>query len=141
VHVGSVAEGYPEMRTRILLTVVLAAGLIVAIGTLSASANGSTAGAARPTSLYSKVSNLIGIGDDQTRVAPGALDDGKNLLPQATITLDDAIKAAKESQSGSLGEVDLEYFKGHLVFNVDIGDHDVKVDAANGDVLSANANN
>ncbi len=124
------------MRKRIFLTFVLAAGLMVAIGTVSASANGPTAGASRPTSLFSKVTDLVGIGDE-TQVAPETLDDGKDLLPQATITLDDAIKAAQRSQSGSLGEVDLEHFKGQLVFNVDIGDHDVKVDAANGNVLSS----
>ena len=32
---------------------------------------------------------------------------------------------------------DLEDYQGHLVFNVDVGSHDVKVDAANGNVLAA----
>jgi len=36
-----------------------------------------------------------------------------------------------------LNEVDLEDYQGHLVFNVDVGSHDVKVDASNGDVLAA----
>ena len=34
--------------------------------------------------------------------------------------------------SGSLGQVDLEQFQGRLVYTVDIEDHEVKVDAANG---------
>ena len=65
------------------------------------------------------------------------LDDGANLLPQAKITEAEAIKAAQTAASGPLNEVDLEDYQGHLVFNVDVGSHDVKVDASNGDVLAA----
>ena len=73
--------------------------------------------------------------DDEESLAPGSLDDGKDLLPQATITLEQAIAAAQASTPGALGEVDLEYFEGTLVFNVDVGNHDVKVDAATGQVI------
>jgi len=69
----------------------------------------------------------------------GALDDGKDLLPQAGIPLDQAIAAAQSVASGPVGEVDLEHYQGNLVFNVDIGDKDVKVDAGNGAILSADA--
>ena len=69
----------------------------------------------------------------------GRLDDGKDLLPQAAITLDQAIAAAQAAVSGDLDEVDLEYYEGRLVFNVDVGDKDVKVDAATGAVLNANS--
>jgi len=65
------------------------------------------------------------------------LDDGANLLPQAQITEAQAIRAAQTAASGPLNEVDLEDYQGHLVFNVDVGSHDVKVDASNGDVLAA----
>jgi uncharacterized membrane protein YkoI len=65
------------------------------------------------------------------------LDDGANLLPQAKITEQDAIAAAQTAASGPLSEVDLEDYQGQLVFNVDVGSHDVKVDAATGDVLAA----
>jgi uncharacterized membrane protein YkoI len=73
--------------------------------------------------------------------APAAsrLDDGKDLLPQAKISEADAIAAAQGAASGKLDEVDLEHAGGTLVFNVDVGTHDVKVDAATGEVLSANA--
>ena len=64
------------------------------------------------------------------------LDDGKDLLPQATITEQQAIKAAQSAASGSLNEVDLEHYDGHLVFNVDVGAKDVKVDASTGNVLA-----
>ncbi len=76
--------------------------------------------------------------DDQNEahVPSGTLDDGSHLLPQADISLSEAIEAAQGAASGSVGEVDLEYWDGKLVFNVDIGDKDVKVDAGNGTVLA-----
>jgi len=63
------------------------------------------------------------------------LDDGKDLLPEAKITLHQAVAAAQSAASGPIGEVDLEHTQGGLAFNVDVGDKDVKVDAANGSVL------
>jgi uncharacterized membrane protein YkoI len=70
--------------------------------------------------------------DDGAYVKPGSLDDGKELQPQASITLRQAIAAAQAAASGSLGQVDLEHYEGRLVYTVDVGDHEVKVDAANG---------
>jgi uncharacterized membrane protein YkoI len=67
------------------------------------------------------------------------LDDGKSLLPQARITEQQAIEAAQSAASGSLNEVDLEDHNGQLVFNVDVGNKDVKVDASTGNVVAANA--
>jgi uncharacterized membrane protein YkoI len=64
------------------------------------------------------------------------LDDGKELLPLAGISLVDAISAAQTAASGELDEIDLEYLNGKLVFNVDVGASDVKVDAATGAVLA-----
>lgn len=65
------------------------------------------------------------------------LDDGKSLLGQAKITEQEAIAAAQSTGSGKLNEVDLEHYQGKLVFNVDVGDRDVKVDAATADVLAS----
>jgi len=67
------------------------------------------------------------------------IDDGEELLPQAEISLEKAIDAAQGAASGEVGEVDLECVDGTLVFNVDVGDKDVKVDATTGEVLSADA--
>jgi uncharacterized membrane protein YkoI len=64
------------------------------------------------------------------------LDDGKDLLGRASITEQDAIKAAQGAAKGDLNEVDLEHWSGKLVFNVDVGSSDVKVDAGSGKVLS-----
>jgi uncharacterized membrane protein YkoI len=77
--------------------------------------------------------------ENESQVAAGTLDDGASLLPQAGITLEAAVQAARGAASGALGEVDLEYLGGKLVFNVDIGNQDVKVDAASGAVLSIDA--
>jgi uncharacterized membrane protein YkoI len=77
-------------------------------------------------------------GDDNGDPAnAGKLDDGNDLLPQASITIDEAIAAAQTAADGDIGEIDLEYHDGKLVFNVDVGDQDVKVDAANGTVLGS----
>jgi uncharacterized membrane protein YkoI len=53
--------------------------------------------------------------------------------------LDQAIAAAQSVASGSVGEIDLEHYNGNLVFNVDIGDKDVKISASDGAVLATDA--
>src|SRR5437773_3729044 len=119
--------------------VALALGAaIVGGGAVSAQTAHSTAGT-HPTSLLASardrvesLAHLVGI--EEESVAPGTLDDGKDLLPQAKISLEQAVAAAQASTSGDLGEVDLEHYQGNLVFNVDVGNHDVKVDATTGDV-------
>ena len=78
-------------------------------------------------------------GDDEAQVPSGTLDDGKELLPQAGITIEAAIAAAQSAATGPVGEVDLEHANGRLVFNVDIGDKDVKVDASDGNIVSADS--
>lgn len=72
-------------------------------------------------------------------VAAGTLDDGQSLLPQAGISIGTAVHTAQGAASGAVGEVDLEYFRGLLVYNVDIGNQDVKVDADSGAVLAVDA--
>ena len=115
------------MKKRIYTGVaVLAAMVVGAAGIATASNNASSAGSAP---------------EQEAIHAPDSsgsrLDDGANLLPQAQITEAQAIRAAQTAASGPLNEVDLEDYQGHLVFNVDVGSHDVKVDASNGAVLAA----
>src|SRR5262245_61118353 len=69
--------------------------------------------------------------DDGAYVKPGSLDDGKELRPQASITLQQAIAAAQNAASGSLGQADPEHYQGRRVYPVAVGAHEVKVDAAN----------
>lgn len=77
--------------------------------------------------------------ESESAAQPGTIDDGKELLPQASISLEQAISAAQGAASGELGEVDLEHYQGKLVFNVEIWRSDVKVDAATGTVLGVAA--
>ena len=77
--------------------------------------------------------------DGDAPAASGTLDDGKDLLSEAVITIDAAIDAAQSVASGPVGEVDLEHVDGRLVFNVDIGDKDVKVDASDGSIVSVDS--
>jgi uncharacterized membrane protein YkoI len=123
--------------------VALALGAtIVGGGVVSANTNppatgeGSSGILASARGELASLARLIGL-DDEESLAPGTLDDGEELLPQATITLDQAITAAQASTPGAVGEVDLEYFQGTLVFNVDVGNHDVKVDATTGGVIGS----
>lgn len=67
---------------------------------------------------------------------PGALDDGKAFLPDARISLDQAVRTAQGAATGPLGQVDLEHVHGQLVFSVDIGTQEVKVDAVDGQVVA-----
>jgi uncharacterized membrane protein YkoI len=79
---------------------------------------------------------LAGAGIATAGTAPSRLDDGAQYLSQAKITEAQAIAAAQNAASGALNEVDLERSGGRLVFNVDVGDADVKVDASTGEVVS-----
>ena len=69
------------------------------------------------------------------------LDDGKDLLPQAKVSEQEATAAAQKAAGGSLNEVDLEHYSGRLVWNVDVGSGDVKVDATTGEVLATDQAN
>lgn len=78
-------------------------------------------------------------GDAKTASAAQAssrLDDGQELLGQSKITEQQAITAAQDASQGDLNEVDLEQYSGKLVWNVDTGVEDVKVDASNAKVLA-----
>jgi len=75
--------------------------------------------------------------DGEGEVASGQIEDGKELLGLTTITLEDAIAAAQRAADGGIGEIDVECYNGTLIFNVDVGQHDVKVDASNGSVLGS----
>jgi uncharacterized membrane protein YkoI len=136
------------MRKHFRLVIALfSCAVLLGVGVIGANAsngNGSTTtdpsdalGAVKSHAL--SLADRLGISEDESQVAPGTIDDGRDLLPQAKITVEQAIEAARSAQTGAIGEIDLEHFKGHLVFNVDVGDKDVKVDAENGTVLSADS--
>ena len=76
------------------------------------------------------------IWDDGHAVKPGSLDDGKQFLPQTTITLGQAVSAAQKAAHGQLGQVDLEQLGGRIVYMVDVGKNEVRIDATDGSVAS-----
>lgn len=76
------------------------------------------------------------IWDDGHYAKPGALDDGKDLLPQTRISLASAVATAQSAANGALGQVDLEHYGAGIVYMVDIGNQEVRVDAANGKVVA-----
>jgi uncharacterized membrane protein YkoI len=77
------------------------------------------------------------IWDDGHYAKPGSLDDGKEFLSQTKITTAQAVAAAQRAQSGQLGQVDLEHFNGRLVYSVDVGNQEVKVDASTGGIAGS----
>jgi uncharacterized membrane protein YkoI len=77
------------------------------------------------------------IWDDGHYAKPGSLDDGKEFLSQTKITTAQAVAAAQRVQSGSLGQVDLERYDGKLVYSVDVGNDEVKVDATDGSIAGS----
>jgi uncharacterized membrane protein YkoI len=76
------------------------------------------------------------IWDDGHFAKPGALDDGKELQSQAAISLSAAVATVQHSATGALGQVDLERYHGAIVYMVDIGDQEVRIDAASGRVVA-----
>ena len=88
------------------------------------------------TGVAFAVGGGTGIWDDNHFAKPGSLDDGKDLLPQTTISLAKANTIAQRATTGSLGQVDLERYQGRVVYKVDVGDEEVRVDAADGRVVS-----
>ena len=73
--------------------------------------------------------------DDGAYYQPGSLDDGKDLLPQTTVSLADADATAQRVADGGLGQVDLEHFGDRIVYSVDVGSQEVRVDADSGIVV------
>jgi uncharacterized membrane protein YkoI len=106
------------MRRRVIVIAVVAAIAVLA---------GATLAFGGPRGL---------IWDDGHFAKAGALDDGKALLPQTSISLATAVTNAQQAASGALGQVDLEHFRGAVVYMVDIGNQEVRVDAATGKVVA-----
>ena len=67
------------------------------------------------------------------------LDDGEALAGKASISIEQAVSAARTAATGPIGEIDLEHLGGRLVYNVDVGSNDVKVDASDGTVVAVDS--
>jgi uncharacterized membrane protein YkoI len=73
--------------------------------------------------------------DDGSYYEPGSLDDGHDLLPQTTVSLAHADATAQRVATGELGQVDLEHLGDRIVYAVDVGSQEVRVDASSGIVV------
>jgi uncharacterized membrane protein YkoI len=76
------------------------------------------------------------IWDDGHYAKPGTLDEGKDLLSQTSVSLSSAVATAQRAADGALGQVDLEHFQGGVVYMVDVGNQEVRVDATSGKVVA-----
>jgi uncharacterized membrane protein YkoI len=83
-------------------------------------------------------SDASGCEQDSPDTALGTLEDGKDLLSQATITVDQAATIAQAVAPGQLGAIDLEREHGSLEYHVTVGDQEVTIDATTGAVLGIN---
>ncbi len=123
-----------QMRRRTIYAgAATVAALALAGAGIATASNGDGATVTASTGSESPAEEVVKAPDS----SGSRLDDGADLLSQAKITEQEAIAAAQTAASGPLSEVDLEDYEGQLVFNVDVGFHDVKVDAASGEVLAA----
>jgi uncharacterized membrane protein YkoI len=75
-------------------------------------------------------------GSSASAPAGSRLDDGAQYLSQAKVSESAATASARRAAKGALNETDLEHRDGRLVYNVDVGGSDVKVDATTGDVVA-----
>lgn len=124
------------MRKRLYGLIVVAIGGILLVGSQVGARDIDGSGSQPAIAEFSQAAEDE---DGDATVPAGTIDDGEELLSQATISLDDAIAAAQASAPGNIGEIDLEYVDSQLVFNVDVGTHDVKLDAITGDVTSVDS--
>jgi hypothetical protein len=94
------------MRRRVIVLAVL-----VAVAALAAS----TLAFGGPRGL---------IWDDGHYAKPGTLDDGKDLLSQTSVSLSSAVATAQRAADGG------------VVYMVDVGNQEVRVDATSGKVVA-----
>ena len=74
------------------------------------------------------------LGDESSE---GRLEEGSELVEEATVSVEDAIAIAQSAASGSVDDVELERSNGVLVYEIEIGESDIYVDARSGALLSA----
>ena len=76
------------------------------------------------------------INDDGHLVKPGTLDDGKQYLPQTSITTAQAVAAAERALERAARPGRPREHGGRIVYVVDVGNREVGVDATDGSVVS-----
>ena len=113
-------------------------------GVLVASADEGSAGAERsgPVGFVRTEAELLldrlGLDDEEDDAPwrPGTVSEGAELLPRAKITVDEALAAAQAAEPGEVHGAELEREDGRLLFEIEIGDKEILVDANDGRVVS-----
>ena len=74
--------------------------------------------------------------EDDAPWRPGTVSEGAELLPRAKITVDEAVAAAQAAEPGDVHGAELEQEDGRLLFEIEIGNKEILVDANDGRVVS-----
>lgn len=104
-------------------------------------ATATTAAATEPPSAPTTVATQPAVVPTVAAVPPASeaadavLEDGRRLLPEATLTVDQAVAAALRAAPGEVRKVELLREEGRLMFEVTVGGQEVYVDAATGAVV------
>ncbi len=127
--------GFIGMVKKLRISVAIVAALAVALST-----GGVAVGSER-----ADLDNLTSHPRNQQEGEEKGLQEGKqgesdqdNLASQAKISKKQAKKAAKKAAKGSVTEVELDEQNGKVVYEVDVGNNEVIVNAKNGKVISVN---
>lgn len=104
------------MRARMRLPVIFAMTLAVVLA----------------VGLVATLSVRAVLGDESSN---GRLDEGSELASEASVSLDEAIAIAQTAASGTAGDAELERRAEQLIYEIEVGETDVYVDATTGEVL------
>lgn len=120
---------------------ILAAGALATVLTL-----GALGGGAALASGGNDDSAASGSVQAPEREFENEAREDKNLGQRAGLSASDAANAALNSQPGEVTKVELDDEEGYVVYEVEIianngVEHDLKVDAGNGDILKADTDN
>ncbi len=120
-------------KKQVLFVCVVALATVLAIGAASmAAAQGSDPAGANDQDPKYHSSITV----DERQVAGSSEEaEAKALAPLAKISESEAKAAAEAAAGGTASETELGNENGALVFEVQVGDKEVKVDAGNGKVL------
>lgn len=91
-----------------------------------------TLGVALAIGLIAVLSIRVAFGDEWN--GPG-LDGGQHLLEEASISVDEAVAIAQEQANGRVDDVELDRSGDRLVYEIEVGEADIYVDANDGSVL------
>ena len=115
---------------------------LLAVGTSAAAAGGPAGKPVRAALGWADdeaevLLEALGLDDeDEGPWVQGTVSEGADLLPQAAIGVDAAVAAAQAVEADAVHGVELEREDGRLLFEIEIGDKEILIDANDGRVVS-----